>query len=134
MGCADPNSSECPASIGGCCPNGQGCSLDSQGGPRCGDTTTRTTSAGTIYLSEAVPIYETTTASLLAETTVPIYSSGGNPTSRPTGSGSITGTRSGSITETGPRTTGTGNGVEKGMGMGMGMGLLLVPAVFVMLA
>ena len=38
VGCADPNAYECPASIGGCCPNGQECYIDTGGTARCDNT------------------------------------------------------------------------------------------------
>jgi len=49
VGCADANSVECPASVGGCCPIGQLCYRDSGGVARCD-------SSG-LYSSSAVNTY-----------------------------------------------------------------------------
>ena len=73
-GCADPNAYECPASIGGCCPNGQACYVDSTGVARCDSAGIYSTSAAgyvtpTTY---ALPTVTTTLATVLPNTPVVI--------------------------------------------------------------
>jgi len=84
VGCADANSVECPASVGGCCPIGQLCYRDSGGVARCDSSGLFSSSAIDTY----APPTTTHTTPIVTYTTTAFTPTTPTSTSRATVAGS----------------------------------------------